>query len=170
MQRRGYTEEEKSRMAQPAEGRKQMQENKKSYSLLPYFLHANHLKLPAPVGHIATSAPASGHEKALCVVVCFIPGLRMRPRRWTSLLLLLLRGADPNGDGLELAPPTRPDAEDSHEGDAGELEAPPEPVGWNGMRVQRRREQVEEVDGEGKVGDEFGARDEEQEEYYTGRD
>lgn len=146
-------------------------QNKKSYSLLPHLLHANHLKLPALIGHIATSAPAPGHEKTLCVVVCFIPGLRMRPRRRISLLLLLLlRGADPNGDGLELAPPTRPDAEDSHEGGAGELEAPPEPVGGNGMRVQRRREQVEEVDGEGKVGDEFGARDEEQEEYYTGRD
>lgn len=47
------------------------------------------------------------------------------------------------------------------------MQEPPEPILGNGMRVEGRYKEVDEVQGEGEVEDEFRARDEEEDSYHS---
>jgi hypothetical protein len=63
-------------------------------------------------------------------------------------------------DGLQLAVAAPPHAQADGGGGGGEHGEPPHGVAREGARVEACEEQVEEVDCEGEVGDEFAARDE----------
>lgn len=72
-------------------------------------------------------------------------------------------GEDPppsKEDGLQLPVPAAPDAEAGREGGRGEHGEPPHGVAGEAAGVEGRDDEVEEVDGEGKVGDELGPSDE----------
>lgn len=86
------------------------------------------------------------------------------------LLLLLplpLGGGAPETYRLQFAPLASPHAQEGHQGCTDALQTPPEPVSGNGVCVEGCCDEVNEVDGEGEVGDEFGARDEEKKEDDT---
>lgn len=63
-------------------------------------------------------------------------------------------------DGLQLAVAASPHAQADGGGGGGEHGEPPHGVAREGARVEACEEEVEEVDCEGEVGDEFAARDE----------
>lgn len=63
-------------------------------------------------------------------------------------------------DGLQLAVAASPHAQADGGGGGGEHGEPPHGVAREGARVEACEEEVEEVGGEGEVGDEFAARDE----------
>lgn len=72
--------------------------------------------------------------------------------------------AVPEIDRLQFPPPTGPHAETGHQARAGRLEQPPEPVARHRARIERGDDEVQKVQGEGEVGHQLGARDEDEEE------
>ena len=89
-----------------------------------------------------------------------------RPIRKPQTLHLLLtsrglRTSETERDRLHFSVSTRPHTKTDHEECTGTLEEPPEKVCGKGAGVEGCSEGVEEVDREGEVRDEFGAREEE---------
>ena len=56
---------------------------------------------------------------------------------------------------MHLTPATSPDAETDHQKRAECLEGPPEQVGRERVRVECGDEEVQEMDGQGEVRDQF---------------
>ena len=99
-----------------------------------------------------------------------VPGPPIAPRLRTPVHLRLTThrlSSQPESDRLHIAIPRRPNAETDHEGGGAELQEPPEKVGGEGAGVEGCGEEVEEVDGESEVGDEFGAGEEDEDWYYS---
>lgn len=63
-------------------------------------------------------------------------------------------------DGLQLAVATAPGGEDDGESGGGHHGEPPHRVAGEGAGVERGEDEVEKMDGEGKVGDELATGDE----------
>jgi hypothetical protein len=83
-------------------------------------------------------------------------------RRLVSASSSLFLGAEI--DRPQLAPLARPNAQAGHERRAGGLQGPPEEVRRDGVRVQRGDEEVDGVEGEREIEDEFAAGDQEEDE------
>jgi hypothetical protein len=121
-----------------------------SYVIVSLFAQTSHLIFPHPISPSSSRLPSY-----------FAHPLFSLPRTSSSLFL------PPKINRPQLAPLARPDAQAGHKRGAGGLQSPPEEVARDGVRVQRGDEEVDGVEGEGEVEDEFAARNEDEDEYRT---
>lgn len=104
---------------------------------VPALIHADHLIFTCSI-----SAPSSPSTSRLPYAIV---------RRW----LLCGCALAAKVDRPQLAPLTSPDTERSHYRCATYLKCPPEEVRGYRMRVEGRDKEMNEVDGEGEVEDQF---------------
>lgn len=112
---------------------------------LAHFVFSRHTRFAHPVFHVGRQGIAHGSRAPI----------RRRAGRAGS--------EDPTAeeeDGLQLAVTASPHAQADGSGGGGDHGEPPHGVARKGARVEACEEEVEEVDCEGEVGNEFTARDE----------
>lgn len=108
--------------------------------------HANHFVCASS---ITASSPAFS-----CKANAFFDGSRIPGRR-------RLFSFSSKRYGLQFSPLASPDAEEDHETGTAELETPPEKLCGQFLGVESGDDEIDKVDGQGEVGNEFGSSDEE---------